>query len=64
MKKIAWADVEHTETPGSYPFLDGMVDIAERHIQMWKSNPATLFQVNPSNGINETPRRYVLGSWE
>jgi hypothetical protein len=63
MKKISWADVEHTEMPGSYPFLDGMVDIAGRHIEIWKSNPAALFQVNPTDGINETPR-YALGSWE
>ena len=63
MKKIAWADVEHTETPGSYPFLDGMVDIEKRHIEIWKSNPTALFQVAPFQGLNETPR-YVLGSWE
>ena len=45
--------------PGSYPFLDGTVDVRERHIEIWKSNPAALFQVNPSNEFNETPPRYV-----
>jgi hypothetical protein len=63
MKKIAWADVEHTEMPGSYPFLDGMVDIAERHIEIWKSNPTALFQVTTSQGLSDAPR-YALGSWE
>jgi len=64
MKKIAWADVEHAETPGSYPFLDGMVDIKERHIEIWKSNPTTLFQVTTFQGLNDASPRYVLGSWE
>jgi hypothetical protein len=63
MKKICWADVEHTETPGSYPFLDGTVDINERHIEIWKSNPAALFQVTPFQGFNDAPQ-YALGSWE
>ena len=63
MKKIAWADVEHTETPGSYPFLDGMVDIAEWHIEIWESNPTALFDVIPVPSLDGVPR-YGLGSWE
>jgi hypothetical protein len=63
MKQICWADVEHTETPGSYPFLDGTVEIKERHIEIWKSNPAALFQVMPLQGLDDVPR-YALGSWE
>jgi len=57
VKNIAWADVEHTETPGSYPFLNGTVDIAERRT-------TALFSCKSSDGNNETPKRYVLGSRE
>jgi hypothetical protein len=63
MKQICCADVEHTETPGSYRFLDGTVEIKKAHIEIWKSNPAALFQVTPFLGLDDVPR-YALGSWE
>jgi hypothetical protein len=61
--KVSWSDVNHTQSPGSFQILNGVVEIEHRHITIWKSEPTARFTLIPSQLINRG-QQYILGTYD
>jgi len=62
--KVSWADVGHTETPGSFQIFNGMLEVKHQHITILKSEPTARFTVIPFKALSDGVQRYVLGSYD
>jgi hypothetical protein len=62
--KISWADVGRTETPGSFRLFNGLVEVKQQHIAVWKAEPTALYTLIPFKGIGDEVQRYALGTYE
>ena len=51
--KVSWADVSHTEAPGSFRLFNGVVEINHQHIAIWKSEPTALSTAIPAVAISD-----------
>jgi hypothetical protein len=62
--KVTWADVNHTETPGSFRLFNGVVEIKHQQITIWKSKPTARFTVIPFKALADGVQRYFLGAYD
>lgn len=44
MNTLTWSDIDQAKKPGQYPFREGVVTIADRHIAIWEMYPEAVFR--------------------
>jgi hypothetical protein len=60
---LSWSDVDYTETPGEYPYLDGVAIIKDEDVAAWKRRPNAVFNVWRAPDVSSGKVRYVLGTY-
>jgi hypothetical protein len=58
--KVSWADLNHVQQPGDYPFRDGMITVTFAELAIWKKTPDAQFRLMRKHPI-QSAFRYVLG---
>lgn len=63
--QINWEDLSCPDVPGDYRFLDGIVTVTVKEIEIWEEHPEATFQLIPFQATTG-PKRYLLGTadWE
>jgi len=62
--KIAWSDVDFTETEGDFNTRFGLVTVGHRQIAIWKDEPEAIFSLVPYSMVSPPKKGFVLGSYE
>ncbi len=64
MTLIFWADINGASEPGNYLFRDGHAEVAEKHVDLWKEEPAGFFKASRFVEVGTTNVRYQLSSFD
>lgn len=57
---VSWADVNHVDQPGEYPFRDGTITVNFAEVAAWKKQPGAQFRLMRKHPIRGQIA-YVLG---
>jgi hypothetical protein len=59
--QIGWKGIDYSPRPGRYHFIDSVLIVEPRHIEIWNKHPDAIFAVVVS--LSESGKHYVLGDY-